>query len=433
MDSWKNVAIVAILIAIIFMGTTGYLLANPVVKIEKEVVTKEIKWPWEGKVWIPIVNEYMSYDDLVEAIKAEAAKGPLKVADWTYWGLVDTYFIDSFKNYVKERYGVDVEIDFVGTQEAKGGFMYQLYSAYATGTPPPYDVLHLEVNFFWEAINKEIAEPFLPSPIVPNLMHLDSFFIKPYLPYGAQFQQHAFVAPVVNLEKAGWIDEWTDFADPRLKGKITLWSMTDNGFWAFLATIAISLGYDYKNETQMREAIKWVAENVHPNVYKYTSDEAEIIELSENNVTWINCYWCCSPEMEQAAGRKWLGPRLLKPFMPSLHGVAWIPKGVQHPILAQLYVDWLLSPDFQFPDINATGFAELDPVTAKQLWAGMTEGPMGPYYEQFIPDWWGGKEEYYKVFPRWDTVKPYLEIQLDWVYINEHAEDWISYYQELIS
>jgi ABC-type Fe3+ transport system substrate-binding protein len=45
-----------------------------------------------------------------------------------------------------------------------------------------------------------------------------------------------------------------------------------------------------------------------------------------------------------------------KPFMPNLPGVVWIPKKVQHPILAQLYVDWLLSPDFQFPDINAPGF-----------------------------------------------------------------------------
>ncbi|MEM1575797.1 MAG: ABC transporter substrate-binding protein [Nitrososphaerota archaeon] len=382
-----------------------------------------------GKIWVPILNKYMTHDEIVEEIKKE---GKVIVADWTYWGLVDTYFLQSFKKYVKDRYGVDVDIDVVGTQEAKGGFMYQLYSAYAAGMPAPYDVMHIEVNFFEEAIAKDVAEPFLPSPLVPNLNLVDPFFFKDYLPYGVQFQQHAFCAPVVNLEHAGWVDEWTDFADPRLKGKITLWSLTDNGFWGFLVTIAAALGKDYKNPDQMKEVLEWVAKNIHPNVLKYTSDEAEIIELSEKNITWINCYWCCSPEMEQAAGRTWLGPVLLKPFMPNLPGVVWIPKKVQRPILAQLYVDWLLSPDFQFPDINAPGFAELDRTTAKQLWAGMTEGPLGYYYEQFIPEWWGGKENYYKVFPTIEQVKKFAAVKIDWIYVNEHAPEWVEYYQKLI-
>jgi len=384
-------------------------------------------WPWEGKVWIPILNKYMTFEEVVEEIKKE---GKLVVADWTYWGLVDTYFIPSFKKYVKEKYGVDVEVDFVGTQEAKGGFMYQLYSAYAAGLPAPYDAMHLEINFFEEAVSKGIAEPFLPSPLVPNMLHVDPIFL--YLPYGVQFQQHAFISCVFNYEHTDWVKSWLDFADPRLKGKITLWAPTDNGFWAFLATVATALGYDYKNPEEMKKAIEWVAKNIHPNVLKYTSDEAEIIELSEKNVTWITCYWCCSPEMEQAAGRKWLGPKLLKPFMPNLPGVVWIPKNVQHPVLAQIYVDWLLSPYFQFPDINAEGFRDLDPVTARQLWAGMIEGPLGPYYEQFIPEWWGGKEEFYKVFPTVDEIKEYAAVKLDWVYINEHAEEWVRYYQELI-
>ncbi len=382
-----------------------------------------------GKVWVPIVNKFMTFDEIKEAIKKE---GSVTVADWTYWGLIDTYFKPSFEKYVKDHYGVDVEMKILGTQEAKGGFMYQVYTAKAAGLPPPYDAMHIEVNFFQEALAKDIMEPFLPSPIVPNLNLLDPQFFAPYLPYGVQFQQHAFCEPVINLEQAGWLKNWKDFADPRLKGKLTLWVTSDNGMWAYWVMTAYALGLDYKNPDHMKQTLEWVAKNVHPNVLKYTSDEAELIELSEGNTTWVNCYWCCSPEMEQAAGNTWLGSILLEPYMPSLHGVAWIPKGVQKPILAQLYVDWLLSPEFQFPKIDDVGFKDLDLKEAKKLWAGMTEGPMGPYYEQFIPDWWGGKDNYYKVFPTYQAVKEFY-IEVDWLYVNEHAEEWVDYYESQIT
>jgi ABC-type Fe3+ transport system substrate-binding protein len=438
--NWKNMFLVSTVLALIFLGSTIYLLIAPAAGPKPGVTTvtqtvtqtsgKPQPWPYEGKVWVPILNKYMSYEEVVAEIKKE---GSITIADWTYWGLVDTYFIPSFKSYVKNKYGVDVEVKFVGTQEAKGGFMYQLYSAYQAGLPAPYDAMHIEINFFEEAKAKDVAEPFLPSPLVPNLAFVDPVFI--FAPYGVQFQQHAMVTPVFNLEKTGFVKSWLDLADPRLKGKITLWSLSDNGFWAFLATVATALGYDYKNPEQMNKAIEWVAKNIHPNVLKYTSDEAEIIELSEKNVTWITAYWCCSYEMEQAAGNKWLGPKLLEPFMPNLPGVVWIPKKAQHPVLAQIYVDWLLSKEFQFPDINSPGFKELNPTEAKKLWAGMIEGPLGPYYEQFIPDWWGGKENFYKVFPTLDQYKKYIypSMQiLDWEYINAHAEEWVSYYQKLI-
>jgi len=381
-----------------------------------------------GKIWVPIMNKFMTFDEIVAEIKKE---GKVTVADWTYWGLIDTYFKPSFEKYVKDKYGVDVTIDILGTQEAKGGFIYQLEAAKAAGMPAPYDAMHIELNFLPDAIAKGLAEPFLPSPLVPNLAFVDSQFVAPYLPYGVQFQQHAFITPVVNLKECPWFKNWKDYADPRLKGKVTLWSFTDNGFWTFLAMEADALGYDYKNPDQMKKAIEWVAKNVHPNVLKYTSDEAEIIELSEKNITWITSYWCCSPEMEQAAGNTWLGSVLLEPHMASLHGVAWVPTGCSSPLLGQIYVDYLLSPEFQYPDINGPGFKDLSPKEAKKLWAGMTEGPLGPYYEQFIPDWWGGEDNYFKVYPHYQDVKR-VYLPLDWAYITEQSAEWIKYYQSLI-
>lgn len=421
----KTLAVYAVVlvVCVLIAYFAGTYTTQPTTVMERVEVTKPYVCP-KGKIWVPILNKFMTHEELVEEIKKE---GEVVIADWTYWGLTDTYFIPTFKKYVKEAYGVDVEVTIVGTQAAKGGFMYQLYSAYAAGMPAPYDVMHIEINFFEEAVNKGIAEPYLPSPLIPNLVFVDPFF--QHLPYGVNTQQHAYAAPVVNLEKAGWIESWLDLADPRLKGKITLWPYTDNGLWGFFVAVATALGYDYKNETQMKEALKWAAENIGPNVLKYTDDETEIIELSEKNITWVTCYWCCNPEMEQAAGNKWLGPKMLEPFMPCMPGVLWIPKDCQHPVLAQLWVNFELSPEFQMPDINSPGFKELDPTEAKKLWAGMVEGPLGPYYEQFIPDWWGGKENFYKAFPTIEEVKEYY-FPIDWQYVNKHAEEWCKYYDE---
>ena len=109
-----------------------------------------------GKVWVPILNKFLTFEELQDEIRKE---GSVTVADWTYWGLIDTYFKPSYEKYVKDRYGVDVEMNILGTQEAKGGFMYQLYTAQAANLPPPYDVMHIEVNFFQEALAKDIMEP----------------------------------------------------------------------------------------------------------------------------------------------------------------------------------------------------------------------------------------------------------------------------------
>jgi len=380
-------------------------------------------WMPQGKIWVPILNKFMTYDEIVEEIKRE---GKVTIANWTYWGLVDTYFVPELKSYVKDRFGVDVEVEILGTQAAKGGFMYQLYAAYAAGLPPPYDLMHIEVNFFDEAKAKDIMEPFLPSQLVPNTQLVDPYFLS--FPYGVQFQQHATCNLTVNSKYVDFLKRWTDLADPRLKGKITLWVFTDNGFWAFLCEVCEDLGGNYKNESDMKKAIEWTAKNIHPNVLKYTSDEADLMGNLESEVTWVAGYWCCLAE-GYAITKPHLKAPLLAPWMANLPGVYWIPKKCEHPVLAQIAADWEISPEHQFPNIDQWPGTGLN----KEKWLMTEEGPIGPAYEQFFPDWAKelGPKGLYEVFPTIEDAKTKVK-NLDWLYVMEHQEEWVRMYEALI-
>ena len=388
-------------------------------------------WPaGQDKVWIPIMNQFMSRDEVAAEIAKEKK---VSIANWTYWGLVDSYFTPSLKKYVKDLYGVDIEVEFLGTQAAKGGWVVAVESALAAGEAPPFDLMHIEVNFFEDAVAKGLAEPFLPSPLVPWAGYVDSWFLR--YPYGIQFQQHALGNFTVNTKYAGdWFNGWKALADPRLKGKVSIWPSSDNGLWGWWAVMAGELGYDYHNLDDMKKTLKWIADNICPNVLKYTDDEGELADLLEKELTWASAYWCCTAEGYAITKPYLKGTQKLPYFKgqhPNLPGVYWIPKKVQHPVLAQIAADWELSAGLQMTDIKQWPLAPDDETKTKQLWAEAFEGPLGEDYLQFVPDWVKelGPNGIYELYPTIEQATSFLK--LDWGYINTVINDWIAYWKQL--
>ncbi len=384
----------------------------------------------QEKVWIPIMNQFMSRDEVAAEI---AKEGKVSVANWTYWGIVDTYFAPSLKKYVKDLYGVDIEVEFLGTQAAKGGWVVAVESALAAGEAPPFDLMHIELNFFEEAVAKGLAEPFLPSPLVPWAEYVDSWFLR--YPYGVQFQQHALCNFTVNTKYVGdWFTGWKALADPRLKGKLSLWPSSDNGLWGWWAVVAGELGYDYKNPDDMKKTLKWIADNIVPNVVKYTDDEGELADILEKELTWISAYWCCLAE-GYGITKPWLKGSHLLPYFksehPNLPGVYWIPKKAPHPVLAQIAADWELSAGFQMTDIKQWPLAPGDETRSKQLWAMAFEGALGEDYIQYVPDWVNalGPKGINEIYPTIEQAKSFPK--LDWIYINTVINDWITYWKQL--
>ena len=388
-------------------------------------------WPaGQDKVWIPILNQFMSRDEVAAEIAKEKK---VSIANWTYWGLVDSYFTPSLKKYVKDLYGVDIEVEFLGTQAAKGGWVVAVESALAAGEAPPFDLMHIEVNFFEDAVAKGLAEPFLPSPLVPWAGYVDSWFLR--YPYGIQFQQHALGNFTVNTKYVGdWFNGWKALADPRLKGKVSIWPSSDNGLWGWWAVMAGELGYDYHNPDDMKKTLKWIADNICPNVLKYTDDEGELADLLEKELTWASAYWCCTAEGYAITKPYLKGTQKLPYFKgqhPNLPGVYWIPKKVQHPVLAQIAADWELSAGLQMTDIKQWPLAPDDETRSKQLWAEALEGPLGEDYLQFVPDWVKelGPNGIYELYPTIEQATSFLK--LDWGYINTVINDWINYWKQL--
>ncbi len=372
------------------------------------------------KIWVPIVNKFMDREELAQAIKAE---GTVVIGDWTYLGATSSVFVPDFKAFIKEQFGVDIDVKWLGTQAAKGSFPTMIMTSMKAGEKSPIDVVHLEKNWFDYARSKSLCAAYLPSPLVPNLNLVNSQFIE--LPYGVAFQADAAPAVGVNTKYAPWIHKLTDLADPRLKGKLLLTETSDNSLWGFFIGICKALGGDYHNPNDMNKAIDFVAQKIDPNVLKYTSSESDIYPMLERGTVWAALYWTCIGHVEYGAGRPWIKNLIPPSGMIPLNGWAWIPKNVAHPILAQLAVDYLLSPRHQFPNLE-----KWSKVLDKGTWMIIHEGLLGPAYEQYIPDWF--KADYYKVFPTWEQIEKYFK-PMDWTYIMEQAPKWVNRYEKEIT
>ena len=98
-----------------------------------------------------------------------------------------------------------------------------------------------------------------------------------------------------------------------------------------------------------------------------------------------------------------------------INGYMWIPKDAPHPILAQIFIDWRLSDEVQFPP-DSWGITH-------GAWAELNEGLLGESYADLIPDWF--KADYFTYYPTIEqlttTFKP-----VDWAYYSEHSSEWLT-------
>ncbi len=90
----------------------------------------------------------------------------------------------------------------------------------------------------------------------------------------------------------------------------------------------------------------------------------------------------------------------------------------KHPVLAQIFIDWRLDDDAQFPDVDAWGIT-------KGAWAELQEGFLGPSYEGDIPDWI--EDDYFNFYPTTDQLAQKYK-QVDWDYYAAHQKDWNDYW-----
>jgi len=371
--------------------------------------------PTAGTVHVSIVNKDMTKDDIAKAIQAE---GTVVVANWTY--TANDTLVAQFQKYVKDTYGVDIKLTYEGSQ-APSVYLTNLYTALKANNPSPYDVMAIEEPYYYDGKNNDAVETIYPSGLMPNWDMVDPLFRHD--PESVGFQSTATTAPVYHANKVNFLKDWKDLADPRLKGRITIPASGDITAGGFLLGVAWSLGKDYKNPDDMKAAVDFVCNSIAPNALKVTSDSATMQQLLRAGQIDVAEFWNSLARLEFLSGEPGTQDTTFTPMasgQPMINGYLWIPKKAQHPILAQIFIDWRLRPDVQFP-AESWGIGH-------GPWAELQEGSLGPKYDtsKLIPSWFA---DYNKFYPSFDQLKTTFK-SVDWNYYAQHVNDWMTQYSK---
>jgi spermidine/putrescine-binding protein len=367
---------------------------------------------------VPIVGREMTFDEIKAAI---AEEGQLTVGNWTY--TATDALIQRFQDYIKTVYDEDITLNYVGTQNP-GTYLAELYTAVAAGDPPPHDVLAIEENY-WSEVQLEattqgtkLLEDFLPSGLIPNAERvMDNLRHEPT---AIGFQASATPGINYNSDNVDFLTDWKDLADERLQGKLLMWlpgSITSD---SILLGTCKSLGLDYKNPDHVTQTIDFLVDEVGPNAVKYTEDFAEAQSLFSSGAVDVVTFWNSLARLQYLDGQENAAFLVAASGQYAINGYMFIPVQPQHPVLAQIFIDWRLSDDAQFPDLEAWGITEGN-------WAEFHEGFMGESYEGLVPEWI--QDVYYTYFPTIEQLSTnYLSV--DWEYYAQQAPTWHDYWNQ---
>jgi len=347
-----------------------------------------------------------------EVKAAVAAEGTVNVGNWTYSATAE--IVNQFQKYVKDTYGADIKLNYVGSQQPSE-YLTKLAADQKAGNKASFDVIAVEENYWYDASQQGLVDDALKSTLIPNQsMVLDAF---KHTTQSIAFQSTAYPAIVYNKDKAGFLTKLMDLADPRLKGKLTMPKPTDITAGGLMLGLASELGKDYKDPNQMKEVVDWAVKNIGPNVVKYTTDQATPQQLFESGAVDAVGFWNSLARLEYLGGHK-EAALLVPPTIYPANGYLWIPKNAPHPVLAQIFMNWRLAKDVQFP--NAW------PIDHGQ-WSELSEGFLGPDYTGLVPDWF--KADYNTYFPTLDQIKTGFKT-IDWPAYNASSKVFLDYYSQ---
>ena len=359
-----------------------------------------------GTTHVAIVDKDMTADEIKAAI---AAEGSVVVGNWTY--TANDELVNQFQKYVKDTYGADIKLTYEGTQQPST-YLTKLAAAKGGGNPAPYDVIAVEENYWADGMDQDLVDNVFPSDLIPNAkMVLDIF---KHDPTTIAFQSTAFPGVVYSKSRAGWMKTLKDLADPRLKGKVVLpppGDITNGGLFLGLSS---ELGKDYKDAAQMKEVVDWVMTNVYPNVLKITPDSAEMQQLLRSGAADAVSFWNSLARLEYFGGNTDAALLVPTAVFP-VNGYLWVPKGAPHPVLAQVFINWRLAKDVQFPNAWPIDHGP---------WSELSEGFLGPDYVDQVPDWFAA--DYFSYFPKLDQIKAFQAV--DWKAYNAAQKEWQDYY-----
>src|SRR5262245_16948274 len=111
---------------------------------------------------VAILNKDMTDDEIKAAI---AQEGTLTVGNWTYAATAE--IVNQFQKYVKDTYGADIKLNYVGTQQPSE-YLTKLAADAKAGNKASFDVIAVEENYWYEASQQGLVDDPLTSDLIPN-------------------------------------------------------------------------------------------------------------------------------------------------------------------------------------------------------------------------------------------------------------------------
>jgi spermidine/putrescine-binding protein len=363
-----------------------------------------------GTKHVSVLNKDMTDDEIKAAI---AQEGTVNVGNWTYAATEEIK--KQFVKYVKDTFGADITINYAGTQQPST-YITQLLTDSQSGGKASFDVIAVEENYWYDASSQGLVdETGLDSGLIPNAsMVLDVF---KHDKQSIAFQSTAYPGVVFDKNDASYLTKLQDLANPKLKGKLTFPKPTDITAGGLLLGLASEMGKDYKDPEQMKSVVDWTFDNIGPNVAQWTTDQATPQKLFETGAVDAVGFWNSLARLEYLGSHK-EAALLVPPTIYPANGYLWIPKNAQHPVLAQVFINWRLSKEVQFPNAWPIDHG---------AWSELSEGFLGPDYVDQVPDWF--KADYFTYFPTLDQIQSSFKA-IDWKAYNDSSKVFLDYFSQ---
>lgn len=310
----------------------------------------------------------MTKDEIAAALKAEGSTVTIK--SWGFNGLGKTLFPYIFKQYTQDTYGVPVTVVWDDTN----GALQEAQLANKLPSEIGLDVIDSEEDHtpMLQELGwiEKINTPQYAS-ILTNWDKVDpAYVVQDGL--GIIYQGFEDLSIVARKDKVDVtaIKDWSDLANPALKGKIVMYGIADDPrgqaiFYAMLTSLIKNgtIQGSVTDPAAITAGLTWFKKNIVPNVLQFADIDVMRTKLQSGEIgialTW-NSY------IRGLLSADWnVASNVLVPIYPTTGSpgdreTLRVAKGTTHPVTARVLINWMISPAF----INA-GWTQ-DPTTGTE-------------------------------------------------------------------
>ena len=374
----------------------------------------------------------MTKDEIAAALTAE---GTVTLKSWGFNGLSKTLFPDQFKKYTQDTYGVPVTLVWDDTN----GALQQAEQANKLPSEIGLDVIDSEEDHMPQLQElgwvEKINDPKYDS-VLTNWASVDpAYVVQDGL--GIIYQGFEDLSMVVRKDKVdvAAIKDWTDLANPALKGLIVMYPIPADPrgqqlFYAMLTSMIKNgkvQGTTYTDAATVTAGLQWFKKNIEPNVLQFADIDVMRTKLQSGEIgvalSW-NSYIRGILASDWNARDQVAVPVYPASGSPGDRETLRVAKGTKHPVAARVLINWMISPEF-----TSAGWTQDASGTETNKW-NLSK-------QDYLQTYFGGiNAETRKLAPKW--AEPYyppdpaaVTMIMDFAFVAKNNEPISNEYKAL--